>query len=176
MAWKDPARKREYERSAKRHGQNARQRARHREKNRLASKAWYDKNRDKALAYSRERYRDWARNLHYIRQYGASQSVYDALLYAQDARCAICKSESPGPAGGKKTERFQLDHCHEKDHIRGLLCAGCNKAIGLFFHDPDILREAARYIESAEDGRMHHIVSKAAQIKPPRRNAWREGS
>jgi hypothetical protein len=63
-------------------------------------------------------------------RYGITAAEYDALLVAQDGRCAICK-QPPGDNvrahwGGK----LCVDHCHDTGTVRGLLCNDCNLAVG----------------------------------------------
>ena len=73
--------------------------------------------------------------------YGISLGAYKQLLDAQQGKCAICKSDKPGGKGD-----FHVDHCHETNRVRGLLCHGCNVGIGSLKHDPDIILAAAQYI------------------------------
>ncbi len=69
---------------------------------------------------------------------------YDAMLAAQDSRCAICETKNPAGRWGL----FVVDHDHDTGKIRGLLCNRCNKCIGQLDDDPDLLRKAAAYLES----------------------------
>jgi hypothetical protein len=66
------------------------------------------------------------------------------LLAAQDGRCAICQFWPDFPLSD-----LNLDHCHTKKYVRGLLCPSCNKGIGQFKNDPTLLRAAAAYLENA---------------------------
>jgi hypothetical protein len=45
-------------------------------------------------------------------------------------------------------ERFHIDHDHTTGRVRGLLCPGCNLALG-HFDDPEILRRALDYVIKA---------------------------
>jgi Recombination endonuclease VII len=74
---------------------------------------------------------------HLMRTYGMSVEDLDAMLAAQHGACAICQT---APA-------VHVDHDHQTDKVRGLLCFRCNAALGQFGDDPLVLRRAARYVE-----------------------------
>lgn len=80
-----------------------------------------------------ERAREWAY------KYGISPEAVYSLLSEQDGLCRICPKDIRA--------NFNVDHCHVTDKVRGLLCNNCNTGIGLLRDSPDILREAAKYIE-----------------------------
>jgi predicted nucleic acid-binding Zn ribbon protein len=85
------------------------------------------------------------RSPHYMREYmyDMGQEEYEALLAAQDGRCAICGSPDwPG-----KHDRPHVDHDHVTGRVRGLLCGKCNNGLGMFDDDPARLRAAAEYLE-----------------------------
>ena len=52
--------------------------------------------------------------------------------------CIICGSE----------EDLVVDHCHEKNIIRGMLCNHCNRGLGHFRDDPELLEFARIYLLS----------------------------
>ncbi len=65
------------------------------------------------------------------------------LLKIQENKCAICKRQF----GTTKRDRFSVDHDHETDIIRGLLCGGCNAGIGLLGDSADNLLSAVAYLD-----------------------------
>lgn len=72
-----------------------------------------------------------------------------------DHCCDICgKSEEEivSVFGGKFSDRkispWRLDHCHQTGKFRGFLCNECNIALGKFGDDPEVLRNALRYLEA----------------------------
>lgn len=86
----------------------------------------------------------------YRRRMGVGPEVYEALLKKQGGKCAICGSAEPGGNfrfKKRKYLRFSLDHCHVTGRIRGLLCAPCNRGLGSFLDNPDVMRVAAEYLE-----------------------------
>lgn len=66
---------------------------------------------------------------------------YDALFVAQNGKCAICGVEAE--AYGK---RFSIDHDHEDDSVRALLCHYCNTIIGMANEETYILEAAVGYL------------------------------
>lgn len=88
----------------------------------------------------------WVSKRHYylMRNFGISEKIYDEMLEKQNYSCAICGSKE---SGDKRTSRLAVDHCHEKGHVRGLLCGSCNKALGIFKDSKEILKSAIRYLE-----------------------------
>lgn len=74
------------------------------------------------------------------RKFGLTPDEYNAMLSSQGGKCALC-----GRADEER--RMAVDHDHETGTIRGLLCKWCNRGIGLLQDDPDLLRQAAEYIE-----------------------------
>ena len=59
--------------------------------------------------------------------------------------CEICSVDLV--AGNKGSNTQHIDHDHKTGIIRGVLCKSCNTGLGLFKDNPEILREAARYLE-----------------------------
>jgi len=78
------------------------------------------------------------------REYGITLAEYEALLVAQDGGCAICGVKNP--AG--RWDKWHVDHCHDSQKVRGVLCSSCNHGIGQFKDDPALLRRAADYLEA----------------------------
>ena len=76
--------------------------------------------------------------------HGLTVKEFDALLKSQNYACAICKRQD---SGTKKTKHFFVDHNHQTNIIRGLLCSQCNVMLGNAKDSPTILRNAAEYLE-----------------------------
>ena len=105
-------------------------------------KRWQQENKEHLHAYRRgyrQRRKAEDRDAQLRRTFGIMQADYEALLAKQGGGCAIC---------GRKPGKISLhvDHDHETGKIRGLLCVGCNNALGQFHDDPDLLGLAADYV------------------------------
>lgn len=89
-------------------------------------------------------------NWHLVKKYNISLEEYQQLYEAQNGCCAICKKEQQSldtmriSRGAK--EILVVDHDHLNKRVRGLLCQGCNQALGLFKDDPTILIKAIEYL------------------------------
>jgi hypothetical protein len=65
----------------------------------------------------------------------------------QDNKCFLCGSEGFLMDKNKHVEKLAVDHCHETGKVRKLLCHNCNRALGLFKDNHDVIRKAADYVE-----------------------------
>ena len=93
------------------------------------ARQWYADNKEYANAAAQ------------VRAYGITVEDYAELMRAQGGGCAICFTiENSG-------HRLCVDHNHSTGAIRGLLCHGCNRGLGLLQDDPDVLARAITYIE-----------------------------
>lgn len=61
--------------------------------------------------------------------------------------CEIC-GKSEKPIEGIKAAKLCVDHCHTTGKIRGILCRGCNTALGSFRDNLESLRSAVKYLEN----------------------------
>lgn len=104
-------------------------------------------NSDKLNELRRARYRPlksrWECRKH---QYGLTGEQWFAMFKAQGECCAICRSTDRGGP-----QDWATDHDHATGKVRGILCHRCNKALGLFKDNPDVMRQAALYIERSTD-------------------------
>lgn len=74
-------------------------------------------------------------------QHGITVETYDRMLAEQGGRCAICGQAPP------IDKNLDVDHNHQTEENRGLLCRDCNLGLGKFKDRPDLLRAAANYLE-----------------------------
>jgi hypothetical protein len=84
-------------------------------------------------------------------RYGVTVDFIEALYEQQDGRCAICQETGLRPAiTEKRTSHvgvLRIDHDHGTGNVRGLLCNGCNLALGYMKDNPERLRAAADYLD-----------------------------
>lgn len=60
-----------------------------------------------------------------LKKYNIIADDYVRMLIEQNYKCAICRRP---PAN----RRLNIDHCHKKSHVRGLLCYSGNYGLGVF--------------------------------------------
>jgi hypothetical protein len=78
-----------------------------------------------------------------IRAYGISVEEYDEMFESQNGSCWICRKEE-----GVKS--LCIDHDHETNQVRGLLCITCNKGLGDFQDNIEFLNRAIDYLKKHE--------------------------
>lgn len=111
-------------------------------------KGWRERNPEKIAAYNRspDRREDRLRRTH-----GISLDQFHEMWERQDGRCPICLRELPREYMTREElaaapVKPHVDHSHDDDVIRGLLCSTCNQGIGLLREDPEMFRRAAVYL------------------------------
>ena len=81
------------------------------------------------------------------RLYDVSPERYQILYKEQNGLCDIC--HQPELTINPKTNKpftLALDHNRKTKQIRGLLCSRCNKGLGVFKDNPELLDNAVTYL------------------------------
>lgn len=77
--------------------------------------------------------------------YGITIERYDEMLAEQNGCCAICAKPESNEIRGKIVS-LAVDHCHKTGAVRALLCGNCNRGLGFFNDDPELLAKAQQYV------------------------------
>lgn len=129
----------------------------------MATAAYRERNREAIRIKERDRWaqkrhfreqtdhiRAVARRLHHktrLKRRGLTPEDYDRMFADQHGLCAICHRPETRPDTRYGTpKRLSLDHCHRSGRNRELLCAACNKALGLFEENIEALACAIEYL------------------------------
>jgi len=76
--------------------------------------------------------------------YGIGLDDYRRMVDAQEGKCLICA----------RRKKLVVDHCHETGTVRGLLCFGCNGAIGKLGDTATTVARAVAYLASVEQRKV----------------------
>lgn len=101
------------------------------------------KNKSDARQAGTQKLKDQRKNWALKSAYGITLEDYGAMLEKQNGCCAICGSSDTG----SKHSHFHVDHSHDTDKVRALLCAGCNIGLGAFKENIDALQNAVAYLK-----------------------------
>ena len=78
--------------------------------------------------------------------YGITLEIWEDMYAKQNGVCAICLKKC------KTKKQLAVDHDHNTNKIRGLLCSKCNRGIGMFEDDVNLLNKAIIYLgQNIED-------------------------
>ena len=77
------------------------------------------------------------------RHYSLTPEQVKNIFTSQGYRCGACGSTSCG----RRTGHWCIDHDHKTGRVRGILCNGCNMALGHAKDNPATLRLLADYLE-----------------------------
>lgn len=81
-----------------------------------------------------------------LRNYGLSKEDFLNLLELQNNKCALCEK----PFNGLGKRDVHVDHCHETNKVRGILCMPCNVALGMLGDNEEGLTKALNYIKGSK--------------------------
>jgi len=87
------------------------------------------------------------KNSYYKRNYGIDDNGLSKMKKDQDNKCYLCSSEGFLIGKNNHNEKLAVDHDHKTGKVRKLLCHNCNRALGLFKDNPELMRKAATYVE-----------------------------
>lgn len=118
---------------------------------RAYERAYYQRTRERRLELSKQRYKKDPKAFSKTnrkgvlkRKYGLTLEEYQYMFVNQNGKCLLCEREENG-------RLLAVDHNHNTDKVRGLLCGSCNRALGLFGDRLDVLEKAVDYIKAHGD-------------------------
>jgi len=121
--------------------ENSKQRSKNGKRN-----EWSRKNKDKINSKNNIYYHSLTTEEKILRNrkqqvslYGLTLEDYDAMMERQNGVCAICSTRTKG--------NLHIDHNHQTNEVRGLLCGKCNRAIGLLNDDVSLFTKAITYLK-----------------------------
>jgi hypothetical protein len=87
----------------------------------------------RASETSEQRRERWVKH-----KYGVSKEEYATMVASSAGLCDICEQPVVSPS---------VDHDHATGRVRGLLCDSCNRGIGCFKDNPEVLAAASAYLK-----------------------------
>ena len=93
-------------------------------------------------AYNSPKFKENARRWNLKTLYGITPEYYDLMAEKQDNKCGICRQEER-----VENKYLCVDHDHETNVVRGLLCHACNIGLGKFEDNIERLESAIDYLK-----------------------------
>jgi hypothetical protein len=78
------------------------------------------------------------------KSYNLTIDDYNKMFTSQNGCCKIC-----GKHQSEFKKSLSIDHNHQTNEVRGLLCNNCNTILGHAKDDIEILQNAIKYLKSA---------------------------
>lgn len=83
-----------------------------------------------------------------LRSYGLTVAEYDSMLERADYKCEACAKPLKRAFGGHQRKDVAcVDHCHATGVVRGILCLGCNSAMGHLADSAQRVEGLYRYVK-----------------------------
>lgn len=87
-----------------------------------------------------------SRNSYLVSHYGITLEEYSKMLEDCGGVCYICNQPETSINRHGDTKPLHIDHDHKTGKIRGLLCSSCNKGLGFFKDNEELLKAAIEYL------------------------------
>lgn len=87
-----------------------------------------------------------------LKIYGLTKERFIDFYNRQGGKCAICRVPALELIKG-----LYVDHCHESNEVRGLLCGNCNTAIGHLGDKSGDVERALKYLVEFESKRYYPV-------------------
>lgn len=88
--------------------------------------------------------------------YGIDGEDWARMYNAQNRLCKICLSFL------EVDFKTCVDHCHLTGSVRGLICRRCNRGLGLFCDDVNLMLRAIEYLRNTHEDQ--HVSDEVAQV------------
>lgn len=105
----------------------------------------YQKHKEKRLATQKEKYKiDPSRHkeqsrVSRLKKFGLSIEAFAQLAVQQEGKCALCGTIP-------QNRNLDVDHSHKTGKVRALLCNSCNRGLGHFKENIEVLTKAINYL------------------------------
>lgn len=80
-------------------------------------------------------------------KYSITLDKFESMYEDQGGLCKVCNDSE------RSEEGLCVDHCHTTGTVRGLLCSGCNKALGLLSENADYMINLIEYTRICDEVR-----------------------
>lgn len=97
--------------------------------------------------------REYRRDWHLTNKYQMDTVDFECLWIAFKGKCGICGCDMVMPQNrqGQTMQTVAVDHDHATGRVRGLLCNRCNKGLGMFDDDIELIKNAIKWLEMCNE-------------------------
>lgn len=88
-----------------------------------------------------------SKNRQIMNKYKLSEYDLQNMYNNQNGECKICNVKYDNVS---KHNALYIDHCHITGKVRGLLCGKCNRLLGVWNDNVDILKSAINYLKNCD--------------------------
>jgi Recombination endonuclease VII len=120
----------------------------------LVSKLNYENDKESYKMRLKKRTPQSLKNTQLKSAFGIDLSHFYLMIMDQSNCCAICDKPETALTPSGELLYLSVDHCHETDVVRGLLCNKCNRGLGHFDDKAKTIQLAADYLKKHEKGNV----------------------
>jgi hypothetical protein len=93
------------------------------------------------------------------RRYGFYYTERCIMLESQNHKCKICEAQiefNGNKTGQVSNKNAVVDHCHNTNKVRGIICGSCNILLGKSKDNTNILNNAIKYLQERLNETSNH--------------------